>query len=263
MILFCMPIFIGWTSLASLSTMHKQKILEFLLNVYKSVGLICFMIYIDRMMGWTKEGENSKYSKKERQDCLIRIKSAKCIYGCIKPSPLTTEKEADWYMTKTYVGVLQLCLVLIAIGVGELIVWGFFHDIYLYKGPEHLSLWLLALGAKIISSCIALNFLFNFSHFSHHIPELEKLNITTKFYIIKLSMMFTEIQPLIILLLVELGAVASDKEYSVEEMSTYTNSLLLCSEMILVGFLQILIFPVEDFLNNPDHRKSLTHHKHV
>src|SRR5690242_17455170 len=60
MILFLMPTCIGWTSLASLSTGHSIKILEFLLNVYKSVGLICFMVYIDRMMGWTKEGDQSK-----------------------------------------------------------------------------------------------------------------------------------------------------------------------------------------------------------
>jgi len=264
MLLFCMPIFIGWTALGSLIVEgQKLKILEFFLNIYKSVGLISFMYYIDRMMGWVRENDENKYSKKERQECLMRVKQAKCIYGCIKPSPLTTPDEADWYVRKTYIGVLQLSLVLMAIGIGELIVYFFFYDTYHYQGPAHFSLKLVALSAKIISSIIAINYLFNFSHFAHHIPELEKLNVTMKFVIVKLTMMFTEIQPLFILVLAEAGWVASDKEYTVDEMSNYTNSLLLCSEMILVGFLQILIFPVEDFSSHPEHRKKLKDHKEV
>ncbi|CAG9314703.1 unnamed protein product [Blepharisma stoltei] len=257
MVLFLMPMLIGWTALAVISTMEKQKTLEFCLNMYKSIGLIAFMYYIDRMMGWIKEGDENKYSKKERQECLMRIKKAKCIYFCVKPSPLTTPKEADSYITKTYIGVLQLSVVLFLIGVGELIVYFLFHDVWVYKGPTHYSLAYLAMIAKFCSSCFALSYLFNFSHFAHHIPELERLGITTKFYIIKLSMMFTEIQPLLILILVELGVISSDNKYTVDEMTTYTNSLLLCSEMIVVGFLQLLIFPVEDFTLSPEARKPL------
>ncbi|CAG9323815.1 unnamed protein product [Blepharisma stoltei] len=257
MILFLMPIFIGWTALAVISTMEKQKTLEFCLNVYKSIGLIAFMFYIDRMMGWVKNGDESTYSRKERQECLMRVGSAKCIYGCIKPSPLTTPKEADSYMNKTYAGVLQLSIVLLLIGIGDLIVYFWFHDVWVYKGPAHYSLAYLALIAKVVSSCFALNYLFNFSHFAHHIPELERLGITTKFYIIKLTMMFTEIQPILILFLAELGAISNDSKYNAEEITTYTNSLLLCSEMIVVGFLQLLVFPVEDFVHHPETRKPL------
>jgi len=181
----------------------------------------------------------------------------------VELSSLTTKEEADWYVRKTYIGVLQLSLVLMAIGIGELIVYFFFYDTYAYKSPTQFSLKLVALSAKIISSIVAINYLFNFSHFAHHIPELEKLNVTMKFIIIKLTMMVTEIQPLFILLVAESGVLASDKEYTSDAMSNYTNSLLLCSEMIVVGFLQILIFPVSDFSTHPEHRKSLKAHKEV
>lgn len=59
-----------------------------------------------------------------------------------------------------------------------------------------------------------------------------------------------------------LGVIVENDEYTLDEITAYTNSLLLCSEMIIVGFLQYLIFPVEDYDTSVDYRKTLKSGNH-
>lgn len=104
---------------------------------------------------------------------------------------------------------------------------------------------------KSISSMFALYFLVSYAFFAARIPELKDLKIKSKFYLIKLSMIFTEIQPLIISIFANRGLIANTSDYSPEEITNYTNSLLICSEMIIVGFIQILVFPLSDYNEPP------------
>lgn len=79
-----------------------------------------------------------------------------------------------------------------------------------------------------------------------------------KFIIIKLAILFTEVQPLIIQIFSRNGLIANTDKYDVEYITAYTNALLLCSEMIIVSFLLLLIFPLDDYRENLELREKLS-----
>ena len=89
------------------------------------------------------------------------------------------------------------------------------------------------------------------------IPEMSSLQILHKFVIIKLGLLFTEFQPIVVGIFADLDLIASTSKYSTSEITLYTNSLLLCSEMIIMSFLLVLIYPTEDYNKSPDLRRSI------
>ena len=64
---------------------------------------------------------------------------------------------------------------------------------------------------------------------------------------LKLGILFTEIQPNVIEIFSNNGAITSTSIYSTEEITAYTHSLLLCFEMTMVCFLMVLVFPLSDY----------------
>ena len=59
------------------------------------------------------------------------------------------------------------------------------------------------------------------------------LNIFKKLLIVKLGILFTEVQPLLIEIFAGTDLIASTSKYSTGKITVYTHSLLICTEMIL------------------------------
>ena len=100
---------------------------------------------------------------------------------------------------------------------------------------------------KGISAIIAILALIHFGILIDHIPEMKGYGFLHKLLVLKLGIVFTEIQPNIIEIFSYTGAVTNTSIYTVEEITAYTNSLLLCFEMTMICLLMILIFPLSDY----------------
>jgi Domain of unknown function. len=73
------------------------------------------------------------------------------------------------------------------------------------------------------------------------------LNIFEKVKIMRLLILFTELQYPVLQLFAALDLIASTEKYSTEEIVNYTFSLILCTEMIIVTVLFVFAFPVSDY----------------
>ena len=108
---------------------------------------------------------------------------------------------------------------------------------------------------------MALNYILNFALFCNRIPEFRDLAIMSKFVILKLAIFLTEIQTFIVYCFAYLYVQYYDDHEDALKVTLYTNSLLLCSEMIICGILQFTIFPLSDFYFHPVHKQKLVEHE--
>jgi Organic solute transporter Ostalpha len=84
---------------------------------------------------------------------------------------------------------------------------------------------------------------------------MKKYKIFYKLLIIKLSILFTDVQPLVIQIFATTGTIANNSLYTTEDITTYTNAALLCIEMAICCILMFLMFRIEEFEDYPELRK--------
>jgi hypothetical protein len=254
--LFSMPILIGWSGWIEIMETKKSITISFTINLFKAFCLASFMMYTDKMLGWETGNGKNYYSEEKKLAVMCTDTEPKCLLRCIKFKPIRDKEDARNYLFKVKVYVFQFCACLMFIGiVGGSIMLA--TEDYETNKLKISSVWLWFYLMQLISSVFALLYLLNFGMFVNKIPEMATLQILHKFVIIKLGILFTELQPLVISVFSSLDLIASTSKYSKDEITLYTNSLLLCSEMILMSFLLILIFPVDDYSKTPDLRKSI------
>lgn len=254
--IFLMPIFIGWSAWIELLRDEKTRTIDFAINLFKSLCLVSFMMYIDKMLGWVQENGKNYYSEEKKYQALCTKTTPRCLLRCVKFGSIDTTADARNYLFKIRAFVLQFSIVLVILGVigGSLLLA---HGGFEGNELNESSVWLWFSMMQSISSIFALCFLLNFGMHVNKIPEMSSLQILHKFVIIKLGLLFTEFQPIIVGIFADLDLIASTSKYSTSEITLYTNSLLLCSEMIIMSFLLVLIYPTEDYNKSPDLRRSI------
>ena len=254
--IFLMPIFIGWSAWIELLREEKAKSVDFTINVFKSLCLASFMMYIDKMLGWVQVNGKNIYSETKMLEVLCSENRPQCLFGCVKFNKLKTIQDSKNYLFRMRLFVFQFCVVLLVLGItgGSIMLsTGGFQN----NSLSESSIWLWFTLMQSISSIFALCYLLGFGMYVNKIPEMANLQILHKFGIIKLGILFTEFQPLIIGIFSDAGVIANTSKFSTAEITLYTNSLLLCSEMVIMSFLLILIYPIEDYCKSPDLRKSI------
>ena len=153
--------------------------------------------------------------------------------------------------------IIILCEV---IGFG-LIAWDYCYWKVTRSGIIYTGVRLGGFALKFASSGIALNYILNYSIFLSKIPEFRDLALLSKFVILKLALFLTEIQGIFIYGFSILYVKYYNTEEDPMEVTLYTNSLLLCSEMIICGLLQFTVFPLSDFKYHPELREQLVKHE--
>lgn len=254
--IYMMPIVIGWVSWIQLLKTSELRSIVFTMTLMKAICLACFLAYVERMIGWTVESGTNLYSKEKLYQNLATNRAPKCILPCIKIRVLDSEATAKWYMNRIRLYVYQLCAILALCTLVGLIYIGAADDPKLNKG-QGTKLFIILSGCTSFSSMIALSGLLNFGVYSNSLPVLTSLKVMHKFMIIKLGLLFTEVQPLIISIFTYTDLIANTDKFSHEEITLYTNSLLVVSEMIIMSFLIVEIFPLSDYDTSPNLRKSL------
>jgi len=261
-VLFLMPIVIGWISWEHVYKKEKDLLLEKFLNLYKAAALFSFVYYMNSLIGWTVAEGKSFYSEESLVRVLKKQEKANCYLSCFPGSPLKTPEQCRSFIKKTNIGVLQMAVILILcefIGMG-LLAYDYCYWKVQKSGIIYSIVLLGGFALKFSSSGIALNYILNYSIFLSKIPEFRDLAILSKFIILKLALFLTEIQGIIIygFCWLYVRYYASDEDPM--EVTLYTNSLLLCSEMIICGILQFTVFPITDFKYHPELKEKLIRH---
>lgn len=207
-------------------------------------------------MGWTQSDGRYVYSQEVLLSVLVSQKEAKCCFGCLRPKKLRSKAEAAGYLKRMKFWIFQFIIVMGVTGIITMILIGADSKAYVVGSSKNKSVWLYSSIFRSISSMLALIYLLNISKFVHNIPEMKDYKVELKFLLIKLTLILTEFQPLIIAIFAETDLIASTHKYSVEDITNYTNTMLLCSEMIVISFLQLLVYPLSDYDSSPNDRKS-------
>ena len=262
-VLFLMPVIIGWISWEHVYRKEKDLLLEKVLNMYKALALFSFIYYMNSIVGWTVADGKSFFSEESLVRVLIRQKKADCYMSCMPGSLLTTPNKCRRFVRNTNIGVLQMAIIIIlceVIGFG-LIAWDYCYWKVTRSGIIYTGVRLGGFALKFASSGIALNYILNYSIFLSKIPEFRDLALLSKFVILKLALFLTEIQGIFIYGFSILYVKYYNTEEDPMEVTLYTNSLLLCSEMIICGLLQFTVFPLSDFKYHPELREQLVKHE--
>jgi hypothetical protein len=254
--IYLMPITIGWISWVQLMNTSELRSIQFTLTVLKAVCLASFLAYVERMIGWTVVDGQNLYSKERLYLNLVTQRAPKCILPCIKIRVIDSEETARWYIERIRSFVYQLCAVLTTCTFIGFIYIIAADDPKVHKG-RGTKLFLILSGCTSFSSLVALSAMFNFGVYANSLPVLSTLKVLHKFMIIKLGLLFTEFQPLVIAIFTYSGLIANTDKFSPEEITLYTNSLLVVSEMIIMSFLIVEVFPLSDYDSSPELRKSL------
>lgn len=257
MIIFIMPIFIGWTTWTELLLEKEGRGVEYLINLFKSLCLGSFMIYVERMLGCVKSGSDNEFNQDKAYEVLTSLENEFRFLGCFKVKPIENKEQAKKYLMIVKILVLQACVVLICLGVAGVIIIGVTGTSDLKNG-EYSSVFLIFSIINSISSLTALFTLLHYGFYTNKLPLMKNLKVMHKFIIIKLAILFTEVQPLIIQIFSRNNLIANTDKYEAEYITAYTNALLLCSEMIIVSFLLLLIFPLDDYKVNFELREKLS-----
>lgn len=165
-------------------------------------------------------------------------------------------EEAKTYIQRIRYLVIQFCVVLVILGVIGIIMIGATHD-YDYNNSSENKVFTIFYGFKTVSSIVSLLGLLRIVWYVKRIPEMEKFGFFHKVLILKLGFLFTEVQPLIIELIASLDGIASTNIYSTAEITSYTNALLIVTEMIIISFLLYIEFPITDYDLHPEVRGKI------
>ena len=251
--IFMMPIFIGWASWIEIYQERQGVALEFLVMLFKSVCIVSFLLYVDRMLGCIYKDDNFSYSEEKKYENLILENPPK--FCCCKIKPITSVEKSKKYLRTIKIFVIQNCVVLVTLGIIGII---FISATDSWRADdENVNDFMTAFRIiKAISTMLAFTFLASLGLQANCIVELEPYKILTKFTLIKFGILLTQFQPIIIQIFAATGAIASTSKYSVEEITIYTNALLLCSEMIIMAFLLLIVFPLSDYDIDMKRRKK-------
>ena len=253
MLIFLMPVLIGWSAWIALYNQRDGKFLDFVMNLFKAICIGSFMLYVERMLGWVQEGSNNVYSEDKKYRILCSGVPHRFL--CARVEPVKTVEEARGYVNKIRIAVFQLCAILIVFGIiGFSMIIA--TDNYSFTNPTQNTIFTVFSSIRAISSAITLISLLGFIIYVRKIPEMEHFEFMHKFIIIKLGLLFTEIQPIVIEFFADHGLIASTSKYSISTIASFTNSLLVVSEMIIICFLLLIVFPLSDYEVHPELRKS-------
>ena len=242
-----MPVLIGWTKWVNLVTLNYIEQTEFVLTIFKCISLTCFYFFIISLMGWCDEGhriafskENFEVTKGQMQNLTLRF--------IWRKFHIKNQEDANYFLKRCKFMILQFPVFITLLVVLSIIFYttevGFKAG---YIAAD--SSWLWVQLFKGLSSIVGIIGLVQYSFMLSKTSNLKKLSVKSKFVIMKLSIIFTELQPNVINVFAMAGVIADKNEYSTEEITTYTNSMLLCSEMIVVSFLQYQIYPLNEYFN--------------
>ena len=247
-IILLVPNLIGWTAWVEMLLGKRVRSMEFLINLFKAIITACFLLYIERILGWVQYDDRNSYSEDRKHHVLLNATTHR--YLCRQAHPVKSIEQAKSFLFRIRITVFQLCTLLVILGIIGLTMVIATGN-YELTDPTQNSIIEYFSIAQILSAIIALIGFGKIIVYASKIPEMQRFDLLSKFIVIELAMFFTEIQPLIILAFANNGLIASSSQNSSTSIASYTTSLLLVSEMNIMSALLLKVFPLADYEKHP------------
>ena len=148
------------------------------------------------MLGCVKGQDSNTFSEEKVLTTLSKNTESRCGL-CRKIYPLQKEENARIYLSRIRKAVWQNCFVLIILAVISIIVIGVKGD-WDFSDKKINNMLILFRAIKGISAIIAIAALIHFGILCDSIPEMKGFSFIHKFIVLKLGILFTEIQPNVI-----------------------------------------------------------------
>ncbi|CAG9333821.1 unnamed protein product [Blepharisma stoltei] len=242
-LLLLTPLVIGWSSWVCLLVGSKIAPIDSLISADRALNIWAFITYIEKMLGWTIENDRAVFSKEKMSQLLM--KQVKASFCCCEKFYFTNEARAQSYIKRIKFGAYQYIFVLLCVAIITIILAATRYNSYSIEHGSNGVIWLTI--AKSASMGLAMTYTLLFVSFAKRIPEMRYLKLQPKFAVTQFALQLTVIQPLIITLFATEDLIISTDIDSVDNITSWTSNLLLCSEMIIFTFLQFMIYPVSDY----------------
>ncbi|CAG9333824.1 unnamed protein product [Blepharisma stoltei] len=242
-LLLLTPLVIGWSSWVCLLVGSKIAAIDSLISADRALNIWAFITYIEKMLGHTIESDQAAFSKEKMTQLLMKQEKASCFF-CGK-FYFTNEARAQAYIKRIKFGAYQYIFVLLSAAIITTILVTTRYNSYSIEHGSNGAIWLTI--AKSASMVLAMIYTLLFIWFVKKIPEMRYLKLQPKFAVTQFALQLTVIQPLIITLFATEDLIISTDIDSVDNITSWTSNLLLCSEMIIFTFLQFMIYPVSDY----------------
>ena len=246
------PVFVGWPSWLVLVAGDAIGILEYVGDLAKALLVLLFTQYVIKMLGTEVNDSICQYSQDKVYSRLTSLGKTKHLSKCFGEISLRSTKEAKSFLRRIQFSAWQYLVVLVIITVLGVVLTLIDKD-YIKVGSfeaESANLWISLV--KITATLIAVYHLFLLSYAVLAFKDLEKIGMKAKFRTVQLAFMITQIQSTLIGTLAESGAIADTDDYDTDQISLFTTNLLMCVEMIILAFVQGIVFSTEDFLNSQE-----------
>mmetsp|Transcript_13575 Transcript_13575/g.25621 ORF Transcript_13575/g.25621 Transcript_13575/m.25621 type:complete len:310 (-) Transcript_13575:34-963(-) len=252
------PVFIGWLTFGILYEPESERIIAAILFGYKASYLLIFNRYCERLLGWTDKGGVYVYSQEKSISSLQTLgeHKHKFICACLGKIPLRTREQAEYFLKRTRILVAQFVVILLIIGVLVIILeFATPKDYYHYGQETYDSAFTYISIMRSISTIVATYTVFLYSTVLNSIPRLKALHILSKFAIVKFAILLPELQPQIISIFSYADVISDD--YSKEEQVSFINSILVIDEMLIVAFVQLLVFDPTEYNVHRDEESQI------
>ncbi|CAG9323690.1 unnamed protein product [Blepharisma stoltei] len=243
------PMLVGWPCWAIVIVGSAIGLLEVAADVMKALIVYVFVEYTIRMLGWQSDSTGSHYDPMKVDVAVSSVEKVKHKCPCFGSISLETPKHVHSFLWRVKWAMIQYGLTFLLSAVAScILLYGFSTD-YLHYGSSDFQYGYVYINyAKIVTSIYAMYFMMMFMKVTKEVKELKNLNMTPKFKVIEYAFMVTQIQPSIIGLAASYGLIAdTTDDDSVKYVTIYTSNLLLCVEMIILAFVNWVVFPISDY----------------
>jgi hypothetical protein len=242
------PLVIGWLTFGVLYDPASERVINVVLLGYKAAYLLFFNRYCEQLLGWTDKGGNYVYTLEKSITTLQAVGELthKLLCRCFGKISLHTPEESEYFLKRTRILVGQLVVVLIlSVVISVILEFATAHDYLNYGVQTFDSAYLYLSFIRSISTIIATYTVFLYSFALNAVPRLKHIQILAKFAVVKFAILLPELQPMIISIFCSADVISDD--YSKADQIAFVNSLLVCDEMLIVAFVQLLAFNPSDY----------------
>ena len=248
---FLFPVLITWQAWVDIFFGGTHREVDLVVNILKAVCLTSLYLHIEKMLGKVEKNGKIVFSDEKVHQVLCSDKYFP-EYCCIKSSYITTTEQAKKYLFKLKIFVFQIFFVVFIItGIGAWVLID--EDLALDTDSVFIILQIIR-----FSSIVVLLFtLTTFCNYIGKLPDLDKYKFSLKVRIVRVLIIFAELQWDVLKVFAAAGLIANTDKYSTADIVSYTYSLIIGSEMIIIAVFMSYNFQIYDFYDSFDLKSKI------
>jgi hypothetical protein len=252
------PLVVGWIAWAQIMIGEPTLYLDFFRNIFKALACLSFAMYLIRVIGWENDSLRFEYRKERMVLKFLELRTINKTFKCLGKYTLNTRFEVDKFIAAVLRNIIQYFFVINICFFASLVcdlAYGF--NVDSDTDSSRPVIYLCVQIFKGVSNIIAVSTIRMLSKNVARISELRFINISGKSKTVIISIIILQFQSILVSLLARTGTLGNLDDYSLEEISLWTNSMLFCIESVILAIILRWVFPSTDYEKAPSDRESL------